>query len=166
MKTFVIEEFYVDEQNRCNFYTVKFDDEDVSETVKFFESYDVEGHEFRDDVLYITVLIEEIAAKGSQIIYRPRDEARALALPPEKMIREINLEYTGNNLRLYYVELRTNIWLLLGGGIAHNLPKGNPPIAFHEAQYFVKKAVEAYNIEYKIHDGRVIPANGTEIIIY
>lgn len=166
MKTFVIEDFFVDDRNMCNFYTVKFDDEDISETEKFIDNYDVEGHEFRADALHIIALLEEIAERGSHIIYRPRDEARAFALPPEKMIREVTLEYTGNNLRLYYVELDTNIWLLLGGGIAHNPPLGNPPIAFHDAQQFVKKTIEAFNIEYKIYDGRIVPASGSEIIIY
>ncbi|WP_316813240.1 hypothetical protein [Pedobacter heparinus] len=166
MKTFVIEEFYVDEQNMCNFYTVKYDDEQISETVKFLDKYDREGHELRDDVLHIQVLIDEIAARGSHIISRPRDEARAFALPPEKMVREITLEYTGNNLRLYYVELATNVWLLLGGGEAHAGPKDRSPIAFHEAQGFVKKVAETYNIEYKIQKGRVMPVDGDEIIIH
>lgn len=166
MKTFVIEEFFVDELNNCNFYTVRYDDNKFSETHLFFERYDCDGHEFRDDALHIQVLIDEIAERGSHIISRPRDEARAFALPPEKMIKEITLEYTGNNLRLYYVELSKNIWLLLGGGVAHADPKSSPPITFHEAQVFVKKVIEAYSIEYTIQNERVIPLDGAEIIIH
>jgi hypothetical protein len=39
------------------------------------------------------------------------------ALPPEKLIKEVILQETGNNLRLYYVELEKNLWVLLGGGL-------------------------------------------------
>lgn len=166
MNTFVIEEFYVDESNKCNFYTVRFDDHKVSETDKFYDKYFLEGHEFYDDMGIIHALIEELAESGIGIIRRARDEAKAYALPPE-VLRDTNgnINVAGNNLRLYYVELSNSIIILLGGGVAHEGANGHPPLQLHEAQIFVKKIVDALGVEFEVRNKRIVSLGGDEIII-
>lgn len=63
-----------------------------------------------------------------------------IALPPEKLIKEVILQETGHNLRLYYVELEKNLWVLFGGGLRtmarrenHLLHYMKPKSLYHRA---------------------------------
>lgn len=133
MNSFVLEEFFVSNYARCNFYTVRFDDSPISETDKFYDEYFIEGHKFEEDMRIIDALIFEISKIGTTMIRRSRDEARALALPPELLATGSLIDIFGNKLRLYYVQLAKDVIVLLGGGIAHENQFGNPPIQFQQA---------------------------------
>lgn len=151
MNTFVIEEFFVEDGNECNFYTVRFDDDETSETDKFYDRFYQQGHEFFEDMKDIHALIEVLAESGTAIIRRARDEARVFALPPEVVIQECLIDIFGNNLRLYYVELAADVLVLLGGGVAHNGPEGKLPMQFQDAQNFAKKITES-----KVYSSRLL----------
>jgi len=112
VNTFVIEEFFVSDENQCNFYTVRFDDSTISETDKFYDDFFIEGQEFEEDMRIIDALIFEISKIGTKIIRRTQDEARALALPPELLTKESYIEILGNKLRLYYIQLAENVIVL------------------------------------------------------
>jgi len=165
VNTFVIEEFFVSDENQCNFYTVRFDDSTISETDKFYDDFFIEGQEFEEDIRIIDALIFEISKIGTKIIRRTQDEARALALPPELLTKESYIEILGNKLRLYYIQLAENVIVLLGGGIAHENQTGNPPIQFQEAQTFSKKILEVNNVLFKVAGGRLTSIGDEEIII-
>lgn len=156
----------MDNGNACNFYTVRYDDQDISETDKFYDDFFVEGHELENDMRVIDALLDELRTSGTSVIRRNRDEARVFALPPEAMSKECSIQVFGNNLRLYYVELSNNVIILLGGGIAHESRTGKVPIQFQDAQIFSKKIEEAKNNTFEVINGRIIPTSGREIIIY
>lgn len=166
MNIFVIEDFYVQDINACNFYTVRFDSQLVSETDKFYDRFFQEDGGYYEDIQDIHALIEQVGERGLRLIRRVRDEAKVNALPPERVIAECEIEVFGNNLRLYYVELAHNVVVLLGGGIAHDAQDGRPPIQFGEAQSFAKKILEATNIFFEVSDGYLVSLGGEEIIIY
>lgn len=166
MNTFVIEDFSVEDEQACNFYTVRFEEQEASETDKFYNRfYFDETGEFYDDAQDIHALIEELAEKGTSIIRRARQEAKVLALPPKVLVASLEIEVFGNSLRLYYVELAQNVIVLLGGGIAHEGPKGEVPIQFKEAQTFAKKILEAKDTFFEVSGGLLLPLGSKEIII-
>lgn len=166
MNTFVIEDFSVEYGQACNFYTVRFDGQEASETAKFYERFFFdETNEFYDDAQDIHALIEELVEKGTKIIRRSRAEAKVFALPPKGVVEDCEIEVFGNNLRLYYVELAQNVLVLLGGGIAHEAITGKIPIQFSEAQGFAKKILEAKDISFEIKDGCLVSMGSEEIII-
>lgn len=166
MKTFVIDEFSVSENKACNFYTVRFDDEEVSETDKFIDRFNAEDNEYYEDLQMIGALIEVLSEDGTAVIRRARDESRAFALPPEVLEASAKINVTGNKLRLYYVELSERVFVLLGGGVAHGEPYGHPPIQLKDAQIFAKKIEEAVGTEFDIDNNMLIPIVGSEIIIH
>ncbi|MNK09426.1 hypothetical protein D3C87_273860 [compost metagenome] len=164
MNTFVVEPFYVDDNNACNFYTVRFDDQEISETDKFYDRFYQSDNEYLEDMQIIHALIEELAISGTSIIRRSRDESRAFALPPELIIKDCKIDVFGNKLRLYYVELAANVLVLLGGGVAHDENNGKVPIQFQEAQLFAKKILDE-KAAYQVIKGKLIPVGDEEIII-
>lgn len=166
MNTFVIEEFNVAVSNACNFYTVRFDDAEVSETDKFYDKFFVEENEYFEDMQIIHALILELSERGMSLIRRSRDESRAFALPPEALIDSSKLNiFERNNLRLYYVEVSKQVVILLGGGIAHNGPSGKPPIQLQDAQTFAKKIIEAFGTEFTVKENQILSLAGSEVII-
>jgi len=166
VNTFVIEEFFVDEKNACNFYTVRVEDRDTSETDLFYDQFE-EHADFKDDFGIINALIGELGVRGMRLIRRVRDESKAFALPPESLIREAGADFFENKLRLYYVPLSQNIVVLLGGGIAHEYVSAKPPTAFWDAQIFAKKILDARNDAYFIDGNRLLSTdNEYPIIIY
>lgn len=162
MNTFLIREFHVSEKFKCNFYTVRYDDCDISETDKFYDKYFKAECKLLKDMEIIHTLIEKIAERGMSIITRARGEGKAFALPPkEYAVRDFEGE---NKLRLYYVELSSNIIVLLGGGLAHD-DYGKPSIELMHAQTFAKKIFENSD-SYILKDGFITPLeNEKEIII-
>lgn len=166
MNTFVIEDFFVSDENACNFYMVRFDEQDTSEVDKFYDNYHTPESPHYEDMQNIHALIEIISEDGTEMIRRSRDEGRAFALPPEVLANAAGIQVTGNALRLYYLHVTSEIIVLLGGGIAHNEPDGHPPIQLRDAQLFIKKIWSALGTEFEISNKRLIPLDGLEIIIH
>lgn len=145
---------------------VRFDDEEISETDKFYDKFKAEDNQHYEDLQMISTLIEVLAESGTAVIRRARDESRAFALPPEVLAAAAKLNVTGNNLRLYYVELSAQVIVLLGGGIAHNVPYGHPPIQLQDAQLFAKKIEEGIGTDFEIRKNMIYPLDGDKITIY
>ncbi len=114
----------------------------------------------------IGALIEVLSEDGTAVIRRTRDESRAFAFPPEVLAASAKINLTGNKLRLYYVELSEQIIVLFGGGVAHGMPDGHPPIQLKDAQIFAKKIEESLGTEFDIANNMIIPMGGSEIIIH
>jgi hypothetical protein len=165
---FVIEDFSVLDENDCNIYMVRFDDTEYSEVDKFYNRYfEDEGNEYYDDAEAIFAIIEHVSIHGASAIRRNRAESKAFALPPKSMDNSFDVILSENNLRLYYVQVTPNIIVLLGGGIAHGSPSGNPPIQLQDAQIFAKKIIESKNICYAIEERKLVSiGREAEINIY
>ncbi len=151
------------ESNLCNFYTVRYDNCEVSETDKFYDKYWVDDGKYLDDIEQIHMLMKKLSVKGLSIISRVRPEASALALPPKSLKYEIN--QFDNKLRLYYIEISPGIVILFGGGIAHENKFGKTPIQLREAISFVKRISSSKNTSFEIQNGMLIPVGGDDIII-
>ena len=164
MNTFVIEEFFVEDNNVCNFYTVRMEHRDISETDRFYDQFE-KHNEYGEDFGMIHALIVSLAERGIQIIRRVRQESKALALPPKALFNDFQPYHFENKLRLYYIAISDNIVVLLGGGIAHDSTTGQPSIALWEAQRFTKKIEESMRDTILIKGNRLFPADDEDYII-
>ena len=96
---------------KVNFYTVRLENEEDSETDRFISRF-IASHEYRPDLEVILAALEEIGAKrgalppGDATLFRP--EKDAVALPPPQAY--------GNLLRLYGFICSDDIMVLGGGG--------------------------------------------------
>ncbi|AHJ95540.1 hypothetical protein Hsw_PA0207 (plasmid) [Hymenobacter swuensis DY53] len=96
---------------KVNFYTVRLENEEDSETDRFISRF-IASHEYRPDLEVILAALEEIGAKrgalppGDATLFRP--EKDAMALPPPQAY--------GNLLRLYGFICSDDIMVLGGGG--------------------------------------------------
>ena len=116
-KYVLIEEFATDFP-LVNFYTVRLEDAELSETEKFIGRF-LEHREFKRDFDTIMAWLEKMGNDlGARRVFF-RDEEGANALPPRKGILE---QYTPAfvefaQLRLYCVRVSDQIVILLNGGI-------------------------------------------------
>ncbi|MCI1188717.1 hypothetical protein MON38_14920 [Hymenobacter sp. DH14] len=96
---------------KVNFYTVRLENEEDSETDRFISRF-IASHEYRPDLEVILAALEEIGARrgalppGDATFFRP--ERDAVALPPPQAY--------GNLLRLYGFICSDDIMVLGGGG--------------------------------------------------
>lgn len=103
-----IEDF--EEHDQVTYYTVRFLEEEYSETEKFFDTeYDYEN--FEEDISVISKVIDKIGERGSLERYfrnagSIKDNVSAL---PEYL-------YTNTELRLYAIRLSDSIVILGNGG--------------------------------------------------
>lgn len=120
---------------RVCFYTVRFDDEELSETEKFIarildtpnleREYGVE----MDTLIAVLEFIGEV--RGAQSKYF-RMENNAEALPPPRGTLEAVQLDIDNRLRLYCVRLSDEVVILLGGGIkTANSVQDSPDVRMH-----------------------------------
>ena len=98
----------LEEHENVTFYTVRYENEELSETEKFFEE-NYQSH--TEDVEIISKLIDKIGKIGAEERHfrnagKPTDGLGAL---PEYY-------YKGNKLRLYAIKLTPNIVILGNGG--------------------------------------------------
>ncbi|WP_426670114.1 hypothetical protein ACPPVU_02490 [Mucilaginibacter sp. McL0603] len=163
MNTFVIEEFFVEEKNACNFYTVRLIDRDNSETDRFYDQFE-QHNEYSEDFGMIHALIVELADRGMQVIHRVRQESKAFAFPPKSLARDVQFDVFENNLRLYYVPVSEDIVILLGGGIAHDSLTGKPSMALWDAQNFAKKINSDGQEAFVIKGNKLFPAGDEDLI--
>ena len=156
MNTFALEIWY-DEGGICTFYTVRWitDDEDeVSETDRFFDTYAVSEHTLEEKALQLFRLItESIGSRyGAINDFFDRTENNAQALPPKPKQRVEEIIDLGTNfpLRLFCYRVTENIVVLFNGGIKESQAtqeSKNLRMKFYEAQTFAKKIEEALRSE-------------------
>lgn len=152
MNTFILDIWY-NEGSICTFYSVKWvigNNEELSETDKFFERYAIPESPMEDEALQLFRLItESIGNKyGATDNFFDRSENKAQALPPKpkKWLEEIKELGINFPLRLYCYRITEQIVILFNGGVKNaNSAQESESLSmkFYEAQTFVKKIEDA-----------------------
>lgn len=150
-------EIWFDETELCSFYTVKWEDAELSETDHFFEQYENEDNEYyqsANELLYlITQSIGNIYGATNDFFDRYKNYAQALPPKPKKWIPEINEIGIHFPLRLYCYRISESIVVLFNGGIKDartDQKSKNISLKFYEAQQFAKRIAQA------MQDGTII----------
>lgn len=148
MNTFVIEKFS-DEASKCVFYSVRWDDQEISETQKFIEKF--EGDEYLNEALgqlakFIQVVIGEEHGALKDFF---RNEEGALAIPPnykQSSFYELDF-YRDFPLRLYCMRLSDKIVILFNGDrkTSQEAREGQTRKTFNEANNFARQIDKAIN---------------------
>ena len=153
MNTFVIEEF--ERFKKVTFYTVRWDEAELSETDKFIAKYKSSTSN-RSDLDEILTLILEIGEyRGASDVYFRRHAGKAKELPP---LTAFEIQYFHNNLRLFCIKVTDNIVILFNGGRkTSQTTQDSPDLNMHflEAQTFSTK------ILYALYDKDVIINHST-----
>jgi hypothetical protein len=167
-------EIWDDETELVTFYTVRWQDSQLSETDKFFDRMR-KIPEMKDALQQLAKLITEVIGNtyGAHEAFFNRFENRATALPPKGRVKvsELELDYFGFPLRLYCIALTEELVILFNGGIkdAPTVQEGTNVLStkFYEANEFAKRIFKALNSDEIIIEGRLLKDyNGnTEIIL-
>lgn len=146
MNTFALEIF--DDQGQvCTFYTVRWVDEDLSETDKFFEKY--ENHStFQRPLQELAEFIsKKIGDEMGALEDFFRFENAAQALPPSGTykVEDIYIDYGNFPLRLYCLRISETLVVLFNGGekTADTAQGGKTSMAFRDANLFAKRIMDA-----------------------
>ncbi|WP_420384721.1 hypothetical protein [Roseivirga sp.] len=155
MNTFVVQ-MWDDEGSMCNFYTVRWDDSDISETDKFYEKF-IQDEKHTEALDQLTSLILNKIGNDYGAIDElfNRNENEVSALPPKGKIHfdELTLLYYPQfPLRLFALRITEEIVVLFNGGIkdAATNQKSSLSMQWREALLFAKKIIEG------ILDGTII----------
>lgn len=146
MKTFVLET-WEDTLSLVTYYTVRWDDEETSETDKFIEQFKSDDA-IKENFNEIIALIVDIGdRRGAKKNYFNRFADEASELPPNQNIEigGIEINYHSNVLRLFCTRINDNIVILFNGGVkSSQATQDSPDLAtkFREAKYFAKKIWE------------------------
>jgi hypothetical protein len=135
--------------SKVKFFTVRFEDEEVSETDKFFNTFANNAlhiEELNKMVAFIENLGENLGADQDFF----RHERLAQALPPDRksMHRYHLLEFLKTDrydFRLYCLRLSNSVVILFNGGLkTANNPENCPNVAphFRNAQIFCRQIEE------------------------
>lgn len=156
-------EIWDDESELVTFYTVRWQDSEISETDKFFDKMR-RIPEMKEPIQRMAKLITEVIGNtyGAHEAFFNRFENRATALPPKGKIKisELELDYAGFPLRLYCLALTEELVILFNGGIkdAQTAQDSTDSIStkFYEANEFAKRIFTALNSKEIEIKGRVI----------
>lgn len=145
MSNFALE-IFDDESPKCQFYTVKLEGEEVSETDKFFEKFinDPELRQATEDL--VTFIYEVIGKKRGAINDFFREENSAHALPPTPKVEIEQVAFgTDFPLRLYCLRLSSSCVILFNGGkkTSQSAQDGETSAAFYQANVFADKIMKA-----------------------
>jgi hypothetical protein len=157
VNTFVVEKF--ERFSLVTFYTVRWDEAELSETDKFISKYQ-SVIETQRDFQEILALIEDIGAyRGAKDLFFRRHAGKAQELPP---LTAFEIQYFHNNLRLFCIKINDNIVILFNGGkktsqTSQDSPALNMP--FLEAQTFAAKIFKA------LHDKDILVNESTHSLV-
>lgn len=156
MNIFALEIWY-DEGSSCTFYSVRWvteDDDAVSETDRFFDTYAIPDHPLEEKALQLFRLITESIGNryGATDDFFDRIVNRAQELPPKpkqwvEEIKDLGINFP---LRLFCLRVTEQIVILFNGGIKESeatQESKNLSMKFYEALTFVKKIEEALQSE-------------------
>jgi len=143
---FALEKFD-DQGSRCTFYTVRWEESDWSETDKFFDKYESDA-DFERHIQELAVfLTKKVGNDVGALEDFFRFENTAQALPPsgKHKVGEITINYGNFPLRIYCLRISDSLVVLFNGGekTAENAQGGKTSMAFHEANQFAKRILEA-----------------------
>lgn len=145
MNSFTIEIFA--EFPLVTFYTVKKEKGNESETDKFVSNFDnnEEFHEDYDEIVGLLKIMGNEECATEMFFSRHEDEASAL---PPKYVRELQLIYNSNRLRLYCIRINDHTVVLFNGGVKTDRTAQNSPdlqAKFRDAKYFARRIWEEIN---------------------
>lgn len=154
MNIFELKLWY-DEASICTFYTVRWfsDDDETSETDKFFDTYSDPEHQLQEKALQLFRLITESIGNryGATDVFFDRLGNRAQELPPKpkRLVEEIKDLGINFPLRLFCYRVTEQIVILFNGGIkdAGSSQESHLSMKFYEAQTFAKKIEDALQSE-------------------
>lgn len=171
MNTFALE-IFDNEGSICSFYTVRWEDSDISEADRFFDNYNNAKHNRAYQELAVFIF-KKIADETGALEDYFRFENSAQALPPSGKydIGELTINYANFPLRLYCLRISDQLVVLFNGGekTAGTAQGGKTSMAFIEANGFAKRILEAWaqNDIYVAPSGREFRYynNNTEILL-
>jgi hypothetical protein len=143
-------EIFDDEGQVCSFYTVRWQDAELSETDKFFIKYENDANLQRPLQELASFISNKIGDEMGAKDYFFRFENDAQALPPRGtyQLENISINFGNFPLRLYCLRISESLVVLFNGGekTAATAQSGQTSMAFHEANIFAKRIMEAlYN---------------------
>lgn len=148
MSTFELQ-IWDDETDKVTFYTVRWEDSDLSETDKFFEKYYKSDPEATQKLM--SLLIDAIGTDHGAIdVFFNRPEDGVFGLPPKGRITvdEIIFHYPNFPLRLYALRIndREDLVVLFNGGTKTSQTNQESPdlnMKFKDAVSFGKRIDQA-----------------------
>ncbi|MBS1919693.1 MAG: hypothetical protein JST17_05545 [Bacteroidetes bacterium] len=146
MNTFALEIF--DDQGRvCTFYTVRWEDAELSETDKFFVKYENDSTLQRPLQELAKFISNKIGDEMGALEYFFRFENAAQALPPSGtyQVEDLYINFGNFPLRLYCLRMSETLVVLFNGGekTADTAQGGKTSMAFQEANIFAKRIMDA-----------------------
>lgn len=146
MNTFALE-IFDDQGHVCTFYTVRWEDAELSETDKFFQNFRYDErlkHPLRELASFLKVVIgDEYGALYDFF----RFENAAQALPPSGTykVEDLYINFGNFPLRLYCLRISETLVVLFNGGekTANTAQGGKTSMAFQEANTFAKRILDA-----------------------
>lgn len=164
MNTFAVE-IFDDTGKHCTFYTVRWDEAELSETDKFFKKYE-DHKEFGDSLMEMASFLHEVIANeygALDVFFRFENAAQALPPKGKYQIGELQVNFFNFPLRLYCLKIAENILVLFNGNekTAQTAQGGKTSMAFHNANVFAKRITQALN------DGTIIVSgNNRQLLNY
>jgi hypothetical protein len=146
VNTFALEIF--DDQGKiCTFYTVRWEDAELSETDKFFVKYE-NVNNFQRPLQELAKFIskkigDELGALED--FFRFENKAQALPPPGTYKVEDIYINYGNFPLRLYCFRISETLVVLFNGGekTADTAQGGKTSMVFQEANIFAKRILDA-----------------------
>lgn len=146
MNTFVLEKFD-DQGKQCAFYTVRWEDAELSETDKFFVKYESDSKFERNVQELATFISRKIGEEMGALEDFFRFENAAQALPPSGTYKvgDLCINYGNFPLRLYCLRISESLVVLFNGGekTSETAQGGKTGMAFHEANLFAQRILGA-----------------------
>lgn len=170
MNTFALEIF--DDQGKlCTFYTVRWEDAELSETDKFFLKFSNEN-QLKQALQELAKFLEVVIGNeygALEDFFRFENNAHAIPSAGTYKVEDIYINYGNFPLRLYCLRISESLVILFNGGekTANTAQQGKTSMAFQEANIFAKRILEALkNKDIYINDKQrtFLSFNGNEEI--
>lgn len=146
MNTFALEIF--DDQGKlCTFYTVRWEDAELSETDKFFLKFSKEN-QLKQALQELAKFLEVVIGNeygALEEFFRFENNAQAIPSSGTYKVEDIYINYGNFPLRLYCLRISESLVVLFNGGekTANTAQQGKTSMAFQEANIFAKRILEA-----------------------
>ncbi|SMD42076.1 hypothetical protein SAMN00777080_0613 [Aquiflexum balticum DSM 16537] len=163
----------MDIEPACTFYSVKWLDEDFTETDKFILKYK-DKTEFSESLQALASFITDVIGEDGAYESYFRFENDAHAIPPSGIyqVGEIEIDYRDFKLRLYCLRICESIVVLFNGAekTSQKAQDGNTSMVFYEANMFAQRILKAIikrEILIDTENARILSdtGNSTEIIL-
>lgn len=146
MNTFELQ-IFDDEGRRCTFYTVKWEETDISETDKFLRKYGSD-EKLQRSVQELAKFLEIVIGEENGALegyFKNEDQANALPPTGVHFVGEITINYSNFPLRLYCLRISDSLVILFNGGekTSETAKGGKTSMTFSEANLFAERILEA-----------------------